>query len=47
MIFIDANIFLEVQLSQDRAEECEKFLKTLEEGQTIAWINSFLLFSML
>lgn len=46
-IFIDANIFLEVQLDQDRAEECKKLLKFLEDSEDVLWTNSFLLFSML
>jgi predicted nucleic acid-binding protein len=46
-LFIDANIFLEVQLDQNRAEECKILLKHLEKSEDICWINSFLVFSML
>ncbi|MHA2091449.1 MAG: type II toxin-antitoxin system VapC family toxin [Candidatus Kariarchaeaceae archaeon] len=46
-VFIDANIFLEVQLEQEQSEGCKKLLKYLEKSDEIAWTNSFLVFSML
>lgn len=46
-LFIDANIFLEVQLEQDQSAECKELLKHLEKSEDIVWTNSFLVFSML
>ena len=46
LIFIDANIFLEVELEQKQAEECKELLTFLETAPPCAWINSFLVFSM-
>lgn len=46
MIFIDANIFLEVELLQNQADTCKDLLTFLETSSPCAWINSFLVFSM-
>lgn len=46
MIFIDANIFLEVMLQQKNAEECKKLLQYVEKSPKCAWINIFHVFSM-
>ena len=46
MIFIDANIFLEIELNQKRAGECKELLTYLETTSPCAWINSFLVFSI-
>ena len=46
LIFIDANIFLEVELQQKQADECKELLTFLETSSACAWINSFLVFSM-
>ena len=32
MFFIDANIFLELLLGQERADECERFLRLVHKG---------------
>ena len=32
MYFIDANIFLELTLDQDKADDCEVFLKRVQNG---------------
>lgn len=46
-LFIDANIFLEVQLGQAESSQCKQFLEYLESNENEVWINSFLVFSML
>ena len=46
-LFIDANIFLEVQLGQAHSPECEKLLLGLETPPVRAWTNLFLVFSMI
>lgn len=46
-IFIDANIFLEVQLEQKNATDCTNLLLCLEKSPLRAWTNSFLVYSML
>ena len=46
MLFIDANIFLEVELRQSKADVCKELLTFLETSSPCAWINSFLIFSM-
>ncbi len=46
MIFIDANIFLEIELNQQQAGECKELLTYLETASPCAWINSFLVFSI-
>lgn len=46
-LFIDANIFLEVQLQQAETSQCEKLLEYVESKRSEVWINSFLVFSML
>lgn len=46
MIFIDANIFLEVMLQQEKAEECKNLLQYVEKSPKCAWINIFHIFSM-
>lgn len=46
MIFIDANIFLEIELNQTQAGECKELLTYLETSSPCAWINSVLVFSI-
>ena len=38
---IDANIFLEVELGQERSEECEKLLDAVAQGKMQAVISDF------
>ncbi len=45
-MFIDANIFLEVQLGQSRSKECEDFLSKLEAGDLRAFTSDFVIDSM-
>lgn len=40
---IDANIFLEFLLGQEREAECRKFLNAIEEGKYQAYVTSFTL----
>ena len=44
-IFIDANIFLEIFFDDSKADECEKFLKSLEMGGTSAFTSDFLIYA--
>ena len=46
-IFIDANIFLEIFFDDAKAEECEKFLKSLEMSGVIAFTTDFLIYACL
>ncbi|MGH9856453.1 MAG: type II toxin-antitoxin system VapC family toxin [Acidobacteriota bacterium] len=45
--FIDANIFLEVELQDKRKEECEKFLTRISEGVEGGIISDFIMYSIL
>ncbi len=47
MLLIDANIFLELMLDQARADECEDFFATVEEGAQEAIITDLILDSIL
>ncbi len=42
MYFIDANIFLELEILQDKAEECERLLIRLKDNLIKATITDFL-----
>lgn len=42
MYFIDANIFLELLLEQEKADECGRFLKKIEKADQEAVITDFL-----
>ncbi|MEM2882009.1 MAG: PIN domain-containing protein [Candidatus Bathyarchaeia archaeon] len=41
MLLVDANIFLELFLGQERAEECEKFLQKISAGELEAIVSKF------
>ena len=41
MIAIDANIFLELELQQERYDECKKFLESVREGRIRAVLSEF------
>jgi len=41
MLLVDTNIFLELFLGQERAEECEKFLEKISNGKLEAIISKF------
>jgi len=45
--FIDANIFLEVELQDKRKEECERFLGGIAEGLEEGIISDFIMYSIL
>ena len=42
MYFVDANIFLELLLEQQRADHCERFLTRIKNGKDEAVITEFL-----
>ena len=44
-IFIDANIFLEIFFDDSKAEECEKFLKSLDAVKKIGYTSDFLIYA--
>ena len=46
-MLIDSNIFLELYLDQQRADECEKFLEKVNKGQILCTISDFSIDSML
>lgn len=41
MYFIDANIFLELQLNQQRADQCDAFLRKIQKGMIKAVTTDF------
>jgi len=41
MILVDANIFLELFLGQEKAEDCEKFLQKVSNGELEAVVSKF------
>ncbi|HDO42165.1 MAG TPA: PIN domain-containing protein [Candidatus Bathyarchaeota archaeon] len=41
MLLIDTNIFLELMLGQERADECERFLNKVSKGEIEAIISKF------
>lgn len=41
MYFIDTNIFLEVELKQERSEECKEFLRKVLNGEIQAFTSDF------
>ncbi|MBS3105775.1 type II toxin-antitoxin system VapC family toxin [Candidatus Woesearchaeota archaeon] len=45
--FIDANIFLEIFFDDYKAEECERFLKSLETNDEIGITTDFLVYACL
>lgn len=45
-MFIDANIFLEVQLEQNRSRECKDFLDKVDEGELQAFTSDFVIDSI-
>jgi uncharacterized protein len=47
MQLIDANIFLEVELEQQKADACKHFLRKVAEGTTEAILTDFALDSIL
>lgn len=47
MYLTDANIFLEVLLEQEKADECERFLKKIEKADQEAVITDFLIDAIL
>lgn len=46
-IFIDANIFLEIFFDDSKADECEKFLKSLESSGITPLTSDFLIYACL
>ncbi|MBI2653950.1 type II toxin-antitoxin system VapC family toxin [Candidatus Woesearchaeota archaeon] len=44
-VFIDANIFLEIFLKDNKSEECKKFLKSLQEQNITAVTSDFIIYS--
>lgn len=47
MFLIDTNIFLELMLDQERADECERFLEEVKQGRQEAIITDLVLDSIL
>jgi len=41
VFFVDANIFLELLLGQERADECERFLRLVHKGRLRAVTTDF------
>ncbi len=47
IIFIDANIFLEIALGDKKSENCKKLLTEVNEGQFLAYTSDFIIYSCL
>ena len=47
IVFVDANIFLEIFLRDLKAEACKQFLKSLASQQTQAWTTDFIVYTCL
>ncbi|MBS3074814.1 type II toxin-antitoxin system VapC family toxin [Candidatus Pacearchaeota archaeon] len=47
MFFIDANIFLEIQLADKKKEECKNFLRKVNGGEFSAITSNFIVYSSL
>ncbi|MEK6922101.1 MAG: type II toxin-antitoxin system VapC family toxin [Nanoarchaeota archaeon] len=47
MIFIDANIFLEIALGDKKSESCKKLLTEVHNGQFRAYTSDFIIYSCL
>lgn len=47
VVFIDANIFLEVLLDDKRAEECDNFLQKVKNKEIFAITTDFLIYTCL
>ncbi len=45
--FIDSNIFLELELEDERKDECEQFLTKIVEGTEGGIISDFIVYSIL
>jgi predicted nucleic acid-binding protein len=45
--FVDANIFLEVELQDKRKDECEKFFFGVVQGKQECFISDFILYAIL
>jgi predicted nucleic acid-binding protein len=41
MLLVDANVFIELFLGQEKAEECERFLKKISSGELEAVVSKF------
>lgn len=46
MYLIDTNIFLEILLEQEKADECSNFLKQVTEHNTVCLMSSYTLHSI-
>ena len=44
-IFVDANIFLEIFLKDNKSQECKEFLKSMKEKNIILITNDFIIYS--
>ncbi len=47
MYFVDANIFLEIELMDSGREECRRFFEKIEENKSTALTSDFILYSIL
>lgn len=47
MYLVDANIFLEVLLSEDRKDECKRFLRLLKDGRESGIVTDFTIHSII
>ncbi len=46
MLLVDTNIFLELFLGQEKAEECEKLLQKISKGELEAVVSKFTIYAI-
>ena len=46
MFFVDANVFVELQLNQKKADDCEFFLEKIRKGEIKGLISDFIFYSI-
>lgn len=47
IVFVDANIFLEIALQNDRNEECKKFINIILSNKIKAYTSDFIIYTCL
>lgn len=47
IVFVDANIFLEIALQDNKSEECKKFIKEILSNKIKAYTSDFIIYTCL
>jgi predicted nucleic acid-binding protein len=43
IVFVDANIFLEIALGDKKSEECKSIIDEIREGKLVAYTSGFII----